>query len=140
MNPNDVISLIATIRAKANQFIIAEMNRRGIKRLATSHGDILSALFEHEPLAMKELAQRIDRDKSTVTTLVDKLIAIGYIRAQKDINDSRVVLVSLTEKGRQLQSDFAEISSKLLTVVYQGIEVEEQRQLMNTLTKIKNNF
>lgn len=140
MNPNDIISLIASIRAKANQFIVAEMNRRNIKQLATSHGDILSALFQHEPLSMKDLAKRIDRDKSTVTTLIDKLIEIGYVRTQKDTGDSRVILVFLTEKGKQLQSDFEEISTKLLSFVYRGIEAEEQQQLMNTLIKIKNNL
>lgn len=140
MSTNNIISLIATIREKSNKFIMREMNNRNIKGLVISHGDILNALFKYEVLTMKDISEKIERDKSTVTTLVDKLVSIGYVTKQKDFNDSRIVLVSLTEKGKQLKSDFEEISSELLSVVFSGIEEEEKEILIRTLTKIKNNF
>jgi DNA-binding MarR family transcriptional regulator len=140
METNNIISLIASIRNKANQFIVSEMNQRGIKDLATSHGDILTTLFHNDLISMKEIADKIDRDKSTVTALVDKLINIGYVTKQKDSNDTRVILVSLTEKGKRLQSDFDDISQKLLNVVYLGIEESERERVIRTLIKIKDNF
>ncbi len=140
MNTGDVISLISSIRNKANQFIISEMNKRNIKDLATSHGDILRLLFYNSPVSMKEIAGKIDRDKSTVTALVDKLVNIGYVTKEKDENDSRVILVSLTEKGKRLQFDFEDISNKLLVIVYKGIDEKEQEQLLSTLLKIKANL
>ena len=83
MNTNNIISLIATIREKSNKFIMREMNNRNIKGLVTSHGDILMALFKNEVLTMKDISEKIERDKSTVTTLVDKLVSIGYVTKQK---------------------------------------------------------
>lgn len=140
MNTNDIISLIAVIREKSNKFIIAEMNNRDMKGLVTSHGDILSALFKYEVLTMKDISEKIQRDKSTVTTLVDKLVSFGYVTKEKDLKDGRTILVSLTDKGKEIKTDFEEISKELLSVVYNGIEEEEREQLVRTLRKIKDNF
>jgi DNA-binding MarR family transcriptional regulator len=89
---------------------------------------------------MKDISEKIERDKSTVTTLVDKLVNLGYVTKQKDLKDSRIILVSLTDKGKQLKSDFEEISKELMATVYKGIKEEEKEQLIKTLKKIKNNF
>jgi MarR family transcriptional regulator, organic hydroperoxide resistance regulator len=140
LRTDNIISVISTIREKSNKLIVREMADRNIKGLATSHGDILVALFEKQVLTMKEIAGRIKRDKSTVTSLIDKLIKFGYVNKQGDLQDSRVVLVALTEKGRNLQTDFDEISSKLLSTVYKGISDSEKNTVSAILNKIKQNF
>jgi DNA-binding MarR family transcriptional regulator len=101
METNHIISLISKIRTRANKIIIRELLDRNIKGLSPSHGDILFFLFGKESSSMTELAKKIDRDKSTVTALVKKLIALGYIETTPDTKDSRVTVVSLTEKGWQ---------------------------------------
>jgi DNA-binding MarR family transcriptional regulator len=137
---DNIISVISTIRKKSNKLIVREMANRNIKGLMTSHGDILAALFEKKVLTMKEIASRIHRDKSTVTALINKLIKFGYVKKQSDHQDSRVVLVTLTEKGRDLQTDFDEISSTLLSTVYKGISDSEKKTVSAILNKIKQNF
>lgn len=140
MSTRDIISLIATIREKANRLIIQEMSIREMEGLAPSHGDILSALFEYSSLTMKELAKEINKDKSTVTALVNKLLNLGYIERTRDLTDSRIVYITLTEKGKSLKSDFKEISDKLIERVYKNISKDDQEVVINILTKIENNF
>lgn len=140
MEANNIISLISRIRESANRFITAEMDKCGIEGLVPSHGDILVALLKAEKLTMKELAEKIDKDKSTVTALVDKLIKQGYVEKTRDIEDNRVVFVTLTTKGKELKPMFDAISQDLLSVVYKDIPMNEREELVNTLTKIKNNF
>jgi len=140
MNTKNIISLISKVRESANKFIVGEMDKWGVKGLAPSHGDILMALLKVEKLTMKELTEKIDKDKSTVTALVDKLIKQGYVEKTKDIEDNRVVFVSLTEKGRELKPMFDAISQELISIVYKDIPQSEREGLINTLTKIKNNF
>jgi len=140
MNTKNIISLISKVRESANKFIVSEMDKWGVKGLATSHGDILMALLKVEKLTMKELTEKIGKDKSTVTALVDKLIKQGYVEKTKDIEDNRVVFVSLTEKGKELKPMFDAISQELISIVYKDIPQSEREGLINTLTKIKNNF
>ena len=140
MNERDIISLISKVRENANSFIIAQMEAWGIKGLVTSHGDILCELFENDKLSMKDLTERIGRDKSTVTVLVDKLLKQGYVEKARDDEDNRIVFVTLTEKGKELKPMFETISKKLIATAYNEISQEEKERLIETLTKIKNNF
>ncbi|GFZ31394.1 MarR family transcriptional regulator [Clostridium zeae] len=140
MNSKDIISLISKIRESANGFIIKEMEKYGVIGLGTSHGDIIFALLKNEKLTMKELAEKIDKDKSTVTALVDKLIKQGYVEKTRDTEDNRVVFVSLTSVGRELKPMFDLISKDLMTVVYKNISKDEEEDLFKILKKIKNNF
>ncbi len=140
MRPEDIISLISRVRDNANKYIISEMNRWGIKGLAPSHGDIIFSLLTCETLTMKELAKKIDRDKSTVTALVDKLIKLGYVKKSRDEEDNRIVYVTLTESGKDLKPMFDSISHDLIEKIYKGIPQKEKESLILTLKKIKKNF
>jgi MarR family transcriptional regulator, organic hydroperoxide resistance regulator len=140
MNEREIISLISKVRENANSFLIAQMEAWGIKGLVTSHGDILCELFENGKLSMKDLTEKIGRDKSTVTVLVDKLLKHGYVDKARDDEDNRIVFVTLTKKGEELQPMFETISKELIATAYKEISQEEKERLIETLKKIKNNF
>jgi DNA-binding MarR family transcriptional regulator len=89
---------------------------------------------------MTEIADTIHRERSTVTTLVSKLIKLGYISSKKDSNDSRSSIIYLTEKGQGLKKGFEEISQKLFEREYEGISDEERMIFQRVLKKIYDNF
>lgn len=140
MEPDLTIYLIARIREKANRLISDEISRRNLKGIAPSHGDIMLGLFKNAELTMKELAEYIDRDKSTVTYLVNKLIQLGYVEKKPGIHDRRKSLISLTERGRELRDDIIEISEKLLARVFKSLSDEERDALNELLTRIHENW
>lgn len=135
-----VISLISRIRDRANRLIIRELEARNIHGLAPSHGDILALLFRSRAVPMKEFAERINRDKSTVTALIKKLIALGYVERFPDPEDGRVVLIRLTEKGWRLKPDFDDISKTLLDRVYRGFSEEEKEVMVRSLERMLKNL
>jgi MarR family transcriptional regulator, organic hydroperoxide resistance regulator len=139
METNHIVSLISKIRSKANRIIIRELRDRNIKGLSPSHGDIMFFLFQSGSASMMELAKRIDRDKSTLTALVKKLITMGYIETTRDKKDSRVTLVTLTEKGWQLKPDFDEISETLLKRAYGNCSTREKEVIVGGLEKLFSN-
>jgi len=134
------IYLIARIREKASRLIIGELKEHNLIGIFPSHGDILVALFMNTELTMKNMSKMIDRDKSTVTTLVDKLINLGYAKKRTDPVDNRVTLVSLTERGESLKPDFLDISRKLQERVYKTLTEPEKQTLINLLRKIDTNW
>lgn len=140
METGNVISLIASIRHKTDRFLIREMKRHNLIGIIPSHGDILSLLLRKESMAMKDIAATIEKDKSTVTTLVDKLVNMGYVEKRQDCDDNRVTLVSLTDKGKALRKDFREISERLVTTAYKNVPLKEQEALIIALHKINSNF
>ncbi|CAH0119713.1 hypothetical protein PAE9249_02220 [Paenibacillus sp. CECT 9249] len=123
-----------------NRFIVSEMAKRGIEGIATSHGDIIYALFKTPRLTMADISRRINKDKSTVTALVDKLVRLGYVTKERDVEDTRVVYVALTDKGKELQPIFESVSKELLDLFYLGISEKEKENLLHILKKIYDNF
>lgn len=135
-----IISLLSRIREKANRLITEELSAHGLSGLKPIHGDLLLALFTCDLPTMKELADLVDRKKSTVTTLVDKLALLGFAIKTQDSLDSRIFRVSLTPKGKALKPDLIDISQKLIARVYKDMPVDERKQLVRSLSQINSNW
>ncbi|SCY26423.1 MarR family winged helix-turn-helix transcriptional regulator [Desulfoluna spongiiphila] len=140
MKTDHIIALIGKTREKSNAFILWKLKELGIEGLAPSHGGILVNLFRSSPLSMKELAERVGRDKSTITALVNKLIKLGYVEKRKDPSDSRVTLIALTREGEELKPDFEYVSAKLMSTTFRGFSQEEKEQVVRLLERIHGNF
>lgn len=91
-------------------------------------------------MTMSELAERIHRDRSTVTTLVHKLVDRGYVAFGDNPEDARSKLVHLTEAGRNLSTVFACISQELAEVTWRGIGDEDRQVCREALKQIIGNF
>ncbi|NNG02398.1 MAG: MarR family transcriptional regulator [Desulfobacteraceae bacterium] len=140
MKTDHIIALIGNIRAKAHNFIIEELNKRGLSGLVPSHGAILNLLFKEDCISMREAARRIERSKSTVTVLVNKLVDAGYIDKRQSPNDRRITLIGLTRKGRDLETDFNAISRLVLDRTYKSLSEHEKASVVRGLEKIRNNW
>ncbi|PQP89191.1 MarR family transcriptional regulator [Paenibacillus sp. AR247] len=86
------------------------------------------------------LSEKIDRTQPTVTVLVNKLEKVGYVRKVKSKEDSRMTLVSLTPKGKELEPVFQEVSARLNETIYGGLSDKEQVQLESLLEQIFKRF
>ena len=109
----ETVKYISFIKEEANQFIIKELEKKGIDGIVPSHGSILMALYKKKQMTMKEIAEDIRRKQPTVTVLIDKLLKLGYVEKRKDAEDSRSSIIQLTKKGDEFRSTFIDISIKL---------------------------
>lgn len=140
MKKGNALALISRIREKANRFIVRELESHGIKGIVPSHGDILVILFKGEKYTMKELADRINRTKPTVTVLIEKLVEYGYVEREKSCTDSRVTYIKLTNKGIELKPIFEDISKKLDTLLYGDLTDGEPEIFEKLLHKVNANL
>jgi DNA-binding MarR family transcriptional regulator len=136
MKTGNELALISRIRKKANRVVVRELESRGIKGIVPSHGDILVSLFHGEKWTMKELADRINRTKPTVTVLIGKLVAYGFVEREKSDTDSRVTYVKLTRKGVELKPFFDDISESINAALYGGLADGEAEVFEALLNKV----
>ncbi|PLY08068.1 MAG: MarR family transcriptional regulator [Arcobacter sp.] len=139
MNKN-LVALISKISDLTNKLIISELEKNNIKDIVPSHGSIFVLLYKKEKVTMREIADFIRKTKPTVTTLVDKLVRLGFLQKEKSDIDSRVTFVQLTEKGKLLKPIFEEISKKMNNIVYKDINTEDEIRTQKILEKIINNL
>jgi len=140
MQTEHVIDLISRLRGRANEHIAAELTRLNHPGLAPSHGAILAALSALGAQPMSSLAENIGRRKNTVTALVRKLKAAGYVSTRRDAQDSRVTLVALTRKGEALRTDFDAVSRALLVRTWGGMDASRREALVAGLEELLHNL
>lgn len=140
MKKNNAVALTSRISECAHRFIVKELEKEGICGIVPSHGGILYMLFRGEKYTMKDLADKIHRTKPTVTVLVNKLEEYGYVAREKCTEDNRVTYIALTDKGRELEPIFHEISQRLNDKVYHGLTETEAEQLEGLLEKVNKNL
>ena len=85
---------------------------------------------------MKEVADKINRTRPTVTVLVDKLEKLGYIKREVSEKDNRYTYIYLTKKGKDFKPVFEKISNKLNDMLYKNLSKDESDILENLLQKI----
>lgn len=141
-NTNSIISVIANIHNNANKLIVDELKKHKLEGLAPSHGDILILLYQNEEgIPMNKITSSINKDKSTVTALVNKLQKMELLEKFRNEFDSRSTMVKLTKKGLDTKPIVLnEISNKLLKTVYKDFTESEKEIIFNLLQKVKNNF
>lgn len=141
MNKYLAISKISKIKNDVSSYIESELRKRGIEGLVVSHGNILDILYENNgKLTMKEISEGIDRSKSTVTQLVDRLLKAGYVTKESNLEDKRYSYIVLTEKGLSIKKDFKEISQNVIKEFFKDFSEAEIEILLLLLNRVIHNF
>ena len=139
LNQKQVFTFISRIKRRTNDFITIKLKENGLQNFSPSQCDIIFSLLENEKLTMKEISEKIDRKKNTVTVLIEKLINLGYVKKRFCANAKRICYISLTEKGLQLENLFIEISNDLLIKTYSGLNIKDKKNGLRFLTTIYQN-
>jgi DNA-binding MarR family transcriptional regulator len=96
----------------------------------------LSALDEHGTMTMGELARQMQLTVSTMTRVVDQLVARELVRRWFDPEDRRVCCVELTKQGRSL---LRKIRGELLETekeILRKIKPEDRETLVFALREL----
>ena len=70
---------------------------------------VMLVLWERDGLMVSELGERLFLDSGTLTPLLKRLEASGLIARIRDVQDERRVHITLTQAGRALKTEAAQI-------------------------------
>jgi MarR family transcriptional regulator, organic hydroperoxide resistance regulator len=94
------------------------------------------ALWERpgEPMTVGELGTRLRLETGTLTPLLKRLEALGYLRRTRDRADERRVLVELSERGLALRDDLATVPAAIVRA--SGLELDDISDLRRRLVEL----
>lgn len=95
---------------------------------------VMLALWEREPLRAGELADLVKLDPGTLSPLLKRLEAKGYVRREKDPHDDRALAVVLTPEGRALRERALAIPPAIVERL--GMPLEDLEDLHRRLTQV----
>ena len=104
--------------------------------LTVSQFGTLESLFHLGPMCQSEIAEKILRSSGNMTTVIDNLERDGLVERQRDPNDRRQVIVSLTQKGRALIERIFPPHVRSVVETFSALDPDEQETLGNLCKKL----
>ncbi|GAA3203829.1 MarR family winged helix-turn-helix transcriptional regulator [Nonomuraea helvata] len=92
------------------------------------------ALWQYEPLSVKELGELLRLDPGTLSPLLKRLQALGYIHRERNSKDERALAVTLTPAGRELRAQAEKIPPAIVARL--GMDIDELQGLHQVLMRV----
>ena len=110
------------------------------KEISINDMHIIDAVGIREPRNMSTVARAMAVTVGTLTTTINNLVKKGYVSRVRSPEDKRVVLLSLTEKGRAAFEKHAAFHKRMVRTVMEGFEGQEMNVLTRALEKLRQYF
>lgn len=94
------------------------------------------ALWEEDHQTVSGLGEKLFLESNTLTPILKRLEAVGYVTRQRSAQDERQVVVSLTDAGRALREQGLEMDLVAAT----GLSPEEFAVMQRGIVKLRDNL
>lgn len=110
------------------------------QNMTTNDMHVIEAIGVEEPRNMTAVARALMVTTGTLTISVNSLVKKGFVERTRSEEDRRVVLVSLTEKGRKAYRSHQKFHEDMVAAVTEELSVEEQEILERALNRLNRFF
>lgn len=110
------------------------------KDMTTNDMHVIEAIGREEPRNMTAVARALNVTTGTLTISMNSLVKKGYVQRVRSEEDRRVVLVSLTEKGRNAFDHHKRFHEEMIAHVVEGLSEEEKQVLQKSLNQLNGFF
>ena len=98
---------------------------------------VFLVLWEQDKLPVGEICEKLFLDSGTLSPMLKKMQQQGYVEKTRSKEDDRVVVISLTEKGRRLQEKAKHVPMQVARCV--SLTPEQGKVLHDLLYELLNN-
>lgn len=134
---NDVVSnLFQEIMAIEGRALITEE----FADITNNDMHIIEAVGIEEPRNMSTVAAKLMVTVGTLTTAINSLVKKSYINRVRSEKDRRIVLLSLTDKGRRAYDHHRKFHEDMIRALMKDLSEEEANVLVKALKNVSDFF
>ena len=136
--PVDVLALenqVCFALAVASRSVNA-LYRPVLEPLGLTHPQylVMLALWERSPRSVRELGEELQLDPATLSPLLKRLEALGYVARRRSVDDERVLEISTTDAGAALRAHAETIPPRIVERL--GMSLDELDGLRTALHRV----
>lgn len=131
--------LIARIHQLAGRVFTRKLKEYQIE-INPAQGRIMFVLWRTDGISISELARRTSLEKSTLTSMLDRLEKAGHVTRTRSQEDRRKVLIERTEKDRAWQETYVQASQDMTKLFYDGFSESEIDEFEQYLRRVLDNL
>lgn len=131
-----LVNLFHNVMDMEAQAVITEE----FKDITNNDMHIIEAIGVEEPRRMSDIAKKLDVTVGTLTTNMNNLEEKEYILRERSKTDKRVVLVSLTNKGKKAFYHHRDFHKHMIQSIVKDLDEDEMKVLIKCLQNLDKFF
>ena len=141
MNINSTLNdVLVKLFRNVNAIEERAMRTEEYKDVTTNDMHVIEAIGMEGAKNMTSVARSLEVTTGTLTIAINSLVKKGYVDRVRSEEDRRVVLISLSEKGRRAYLHHRRFHEQMIESVVEELTEEEQRILAKALAKLYHFF
>lgn len=101
---------------------------------------VLDILWDKQPMSQQNIADVIQKDKNSVTKIIDSLEKKNLVKRSMDKKDRRINQIELTEEAYALQKITTQVAIEFMNGAVKGIDNQDLDTFVEVMRKLKNNL
>jgi DNA-binding MarR family transcriptional regulator len=108
-----------------NNSVNRMLRENGLPDISVAYFAVLQALWEKEGMSITDLGEKAQLEKSTMTSLIDRMEGAGLVRREDHPTDRRAYQICLTPRGKELEKELDRVVVKAYRYLTRGIAEED---------------
>ena len=101
---------------------------------------VLDILWEKQSLSQQNIADLIQKDKNSVTKIIDSLERKNLVNRVVDQKDRRINKIELTKEGLALEKITTEVAINFMNDTVKDIDNQDLDRFVEVMRKLKDNL
>lgn len=117
--------LLARAQWAMNNFVNKILRENDLGDISAAYFGVLLALWEKDGMNISELGEKAQLEKSTMTSLIDRMEGAGLLRREDHPTDRRAYKICLTARGKELEGKLDQVVSRAYKHLTRGIHEKD---------------
>ncbi len=132
--------LISKIRQLSERIFAKFLRDYEAIKINPAQGRVMFPLWKKDNISFHELKEKTLLSKATLSHLLDNLEEAGYIKRVPSPKDKRTINIKLTEKNKELQDKYIQVSDQMKDIYYKDFTEEDIDEFEGYLRRLLNNL
>ena len=122
-----------------NNAVNRMVRENGHADISVAYFAVLQALWENDGMSITDLGEKAQLEKSTMTSLIDRMEAASLVRREDHPTDRRAFQICLTPRGRELEKKLDEVVFRVYKHLTRGIPEEDLQKAIKVCKRLIQN-
>jgi len=138
--PDESITFLINKTAQKFKLELSRKLKQSGLDISSDQWSVLIHLYEHDGPTQTELAQKLHKDRSNLTRILDLMEKSKYVERFRSSSDKREYNVCITEKGKELIPILKKTGNAVMKQALKGTDLEEMKMAKSFLNKLFSNL
>jgi DNA-binding MarR family transcriptional regulator len=137
--PYQVGFLLSRATWAMNNSVNRMLRENELADISVAYFAVLQTLWEADGVSITDLGERVQLEKSTMTSLIDRMESAGLVRRDDHPTDRRAYRICITARGRELEEKLDQVVTEAYNRLTQGVPQKDLQTAIEVLKSIMGN-